>query len=355
MLILKAISSAEQQSRSPCEEYEELGIEVGSGLKLRDLLVYEKIFEPERDDELFHINAYNDLFWDEEHHNRRYPLQPIEGPTLRAPVIYFLHSTCNKLNIEDDIYHLSVYLFDRYMQEYTNINYGSQINKMKLIALTSLVIALNSAGKKDFNILLLVAATNSKYPMHRIVKMKLKIMMRMPWGLNRPTPLKFLRYLAKVGAVAKHVYFTAKYLLDLSIVHSNLVQTPPSKLAAAALFTAMNIFTKLCLCCEQNLNKALWSKALTRYSHYFPKELCILAKEMIILTSFKTIMNKSVYCKYSRANYDRIAARRNIFKEFLKGAKTHKCFNDIKCELYIKPKSQESPLREDEISSTDSD
>ena len=76
------------------------------------------------------------------------------------------------------------------------------------------------------------------YTEQEILQAEKYILKTIDWNLSYPSPLNFLRRISKADDYNIHVRTIGKYLLEIGIIDWRLLGTPPSLLAAAAMWLA---------------------------------------------------------------------------------------------------------------------
>lgn len=85
----------------------------------------------------------------------------------------------------------------------------------------------------------LVEISANAYTKKQVIKMEQIIFSFLNFQMGRPTPSEFLRRYSRAADADVITYCLAKYFIDLSLLSYNLCHTPPSLMAASALYLSL--------------------------------------------------------------------------------------------------------------------
>ncbi|KAJ8407760.1 hypothetical protein AAFF_G00268040 [Aldrovandia affinis] len=123
--------------------------------------------------------------------------------------------------------------------------------------------------------------------------MEMSILRGLDYNLGRPTPIHFLRRASKVGNVDAKVHALAKYLMELTILCYDLVQCPPSLIAAAAFALSVKV-----------LQCGDWTPILQHYTNYTEDSLVpvmVHIAKMLVTINSGSLKRMTIVLKYRSA------------------------------------------------------
>lgn len=125
-----------------------------------------------------------------------------------------------------------------------------------------------------------------------IIKMERQLLYVLQFNLNFPSPLTFLRRISKAEEYDVPTRTVAKYLMEITVLHENFLQYPPSLLAAASTFLA-----------RQVLRKGEWDNTMQFYSNFTAEQLQPCVSHMTQFLTANSPDFRSVYKKYSSSKF----------------------------------------------------
>jgi cyclin A len=226
---------------------------------------------------------------------------------MRSFIIDWLVDITEKINCGREIIFLTVNIIDRYL----SIKHKFNINQIKLLAITSMWIAikvedidwtdeLDKASK-------LIEKTNSEEFCTKkgILKMESNILTVLNYNLHPPTIIYFGRFWANIANICGKSYCYFNYISELTILNYEFSFIPPTVLAASCLYITKR-YTEP--------GKPPWNLQLEYYTHYTVNEIAkcinmlvifILAQRNTKLTAIKRKWNTTSYfnCSTSVTEY----------------------------------------------------
>ena len=115
--------------------------------------------------------------------------------------------------------------------------------------------------------------TADTYTSKQIREMEKRILRKLDYLFNRPHMLNFLRRYSKVAGVTSMEHSLAKYILELSLMHSELSPVAPSLKAASALQLAIQLASK-------QTATPKWPPVLVQHSTYRYCQLVTTRKQL---------------------------------------------------------------------------
>ncbi|KAF9255500.1 hypothetical protein L218DRAFT_883955 [Marasmius fiardii PR-910] len=167
--------------------------------------------------------------------------------------------------------------------------------RLQLVGITCMFIAAKveeilcpSAGE-------FLAQTEASYTLSDVFSAEKYILKTLDWNVNFANPVHFLRRVSKADDYNVKARTLAKYLLEIACLEWRLIATPPSLLAAAAMWLA-----------RVTIGNETWTPNLAHYSSY--AESAILPTANLMLNYIlKPIKHESFYRKYARKRYLKVS------------------------------------------------
>ena len=163
---------------------------------------------------------------------------------------------------------------------YTNISlFLSQLvviplDKLQLLGITSLFVAAKYEEIYPPYIREMAYITADAYTCKQIREMEGKILRKLQYMFNKPHMLNFLRRYSKVAGVTPLEHSLAKYILELSLMQSELSAVSPSLKAASALQLALQLSP------TKRKTTPTWPAVLVKHSTYKAHHLAATRKEL---------------------------------------------------------------------------
>lgn len=211
---------------------------------------------------------------------------------MRSILIDWLCQVHHRFHLLQETLYLTVAIIDRFLQEQPISR-----NKLQLVGVTSMLIASKYEEMYAPEVADFVYITDNAYTKKEIRDMEGIILRTLDFSVGKPLCLHFLRRNSKAGQVDANKHTLAKYLMELTIIEYDMVQTYPSEIAASALCLANRL-----------LDGSKWNDTLAHYSSYQEKDLvhtmqklaCLVIKaENSKLTAVRTKYSSSKFMKIS--------------------------------------------------------
>ncbi|KIK15440.1 hypothetical protein PISMIDRAFT_16529, partial [Pisolithus microcarpus 441] len=136
---------------------------------------------------------------------------------------------------------------------------------------------------------------DSSYTEAEILQAERYVLKTLDWNLNHPNPMHFLRRISKADDYDVKARTVGKYLLEVAALEWRLLATPPSLVAAAAIWLARLI-----------LGNDKWTPNLAHYSSYAESSLLPTANLMLNYI-LKPIRHESFFKKYAGKRYLKVS------------------------------------------------
>lgn len=228
----------------------------------------------------------------------KYPVQPnfLEGQEItgkmRAILIDWLCQVHHRFHLLQETLYLTVAIIDRFLQECPVSR-----NKLQLVGVTSMLIASKYEEMYAPEVADFVYITDNAYTKKEIRDMEGIILKTLDFSIGKPLCLHFLRRNSKAGQVDANKHTLAKYLMELTIVEYDMVQTYPSEIAASALCLANRL-----------LDGSKWNDTLSHYSSYEEKDLVhTMQKLASLVVKAENSKLTAVRTKYSSSKFMKIS------------------------------------------------
>ncbi|KAJ8475094.1 hypothetical protein ONZ45_g15730 [Pleurotus djamor] len=160
---------------------------------------------------------------------------------------------------------LCVNLIDRFLSA-REISSG----RLQLVGLTAFFIACKFEETLAPSIEEVVILADKQYTAEEFFRAEKFMLKSLDWNLSYPNPMGFLRRISKADDLNVEVRTVGKYLMEIACVEFRLVATPPSLLAAAAMWLGRLV-----------LGRDEWTHNLEHYSSYKEEEVVPVANVMI--------------------------------------------------------------------------
>lgn len=220
-------------------------------------------------------------------------------PKMRAVLIDWLVGVHGQFHLLQETLYTTVAILDRFLQaDLADVTR----KKLQLVGVAAMLVAakyeeIYAPEVKDF-----VYITDRAYTEKEILRMELRILNSLKFDLGRPLPLHFLRRASKAGGVEAATHTLAKYVVELSLGVYDLADTPPSKVAAAALALSVRMLEP-----GSSLDSA-WSPTLVHYTKYTMDQLFpTVSKVAEVLFLAPSAKLDTVFRKYSNKKYMKIS------------------------------------------------
>jgi len=220
---------------------------------------------------------------------------------MRAVLVDWLVEVQMQFKLLQETLFLTVDTIDRFLAVEGKTVYKSRLQLVGVAAMFLMckIEEVYAPAISDF-----VYITDNAYTEAVIRQMELQIIRALDFDLCQPISLNFLRRYSKAGDVDMLQHSLAKYTLEVCLLDYQLLSTPGSLLASAAL-----CFSLLVL--EPSLTfETVWNKTLTFYSGYSSKQVLELVPKLAVnMTKMhSSVKLQAVRNKYMSGKFMKVAA-----------------------------------------------
>merc|ERR1712025_541173 len=220
---------------------------------------------------------------------------------MRAVLVDWLVEVQMQFKLLQETLFLTVDTIDRFLAVEGKTVYKSRLQLVGVAAMFLMckIEEVYAPAISDF-----VYITDNAYTEAVIRQMELQIIRALDFDLCQPISLNFLRRYSKAGDVDMLQHSLAKYTLEVCLLDYQLLSTPGSLLASAAL-----CFSLLVL--EPSLTfETVWNKTLTFYSGYSSQQVLELVPKLAINMTKMQCSTKlqAVRNKYMSGKFMKVAA-----------------------------------------------
>lgn len=159
-------------------------------------------------------------------------------PSMRSILIDWLVSVQVQFKLDHETLYKAIKLVDIYLMK---VALPSK-NLLQLLGITSLLVASKYGEANPPTIGDCVYVCEDTYSPGDVVNMEVEILKAVGFELGIPDSYSFLRRYAVCARVTREVAFLSRYILEFSMMNYVLISFSESKMAAAALFIAMQNF-----------------------------------------------------------------------------------------------------------------
>ena len=152
---------------------------------------------------------------------------------MRGILVDWVIEVHMRLTMLPETLFLSVNLIDRYLEK-------TQImrTKLQLVAVAALFIASKYeeiyAPKVDDFVLI----ADNTYTLEEIFEMERSILVTLEFNITTVSSYRFLQRFADIAKANDRLFHLAQYLIELTLLEQQMLEYPPSNIAASALYLA---------------------------------------------------------------------------------------------------------------------
>ncbi|KAJ6458864.1 g2/mitotic-specific cyclin cdc13 [Mycena vitilis] len=204
-------------------------------------------------------------------HNLPSPSYMAHQPSLtwemRALLNDWLLQVHARFHLLPETLFLTAHLIDRFLSLRT---IGP--TKLQLVGTTALLLASKFEETVSPAIQNFVILCDGAVAAEDMLSAEQHMLRTLDWDLRYPSPLHFLRRISKADGYAPHARTLGKYLTEITLVEHRLLATPPSLLAAAAMWLARIALGQ---------RDGVWGATLAHYAMYTEAEVIPEAQKML--------------------------------------------------------------------------
>ncbi|KAF4563937.1 G2/mitotic-specific cyclin [Pleurotus pulmonarius] len=167
--------------------------------------------------------------------------------------------------------------------------------KFQLVGLAAFYIACKFEEMMSPTVEEMVYLSGGQYTTDELFRAERFMLKTLNWNLSYPSPMNFLRRISKADDLNIETRTVGKYLMEIACVDWELMATPPSLLAAAAMWLGRLV-----------LGREEWTHNLIHYSSYSEEEVVPIANMMIdyVLSEPPHV---NLYAKYAAKRYMKVS------------------------------------------------
>ncbi|CAA6655871.1 unnamed protein product [Spirodela intermedia] len=185
---------------------------------------------------------------------------------MRAILIDWLIEVHYKFDLMEETLFLTVNIIDRFLARQTVMR-----KKLQLVGVTAMLLACKYEEVSVPVVDDLIIISDRAYTRAEILEMERLMVNMLQFNMSAPTPYVFMRRFLKAAASDKQLELLSSFIVELCLVEYEMLQFPPSLLAAAAVYTAQ--------CSVRGLK--LWTRTSELYSSYSEDHLLECSRKMV--------------------------------------------------------------------------
>lgn len=189
---------------------------------------------------------------------------------MRSILIDWLVVVHLKFKLRHETLFLTVNIIDRFLEK-------SKVarNKLQLVGVTSLMIAAKYEEIYPPEVRDYVFICDNAYTRNQIIQMEPVILNTLGFRFTVATPHTFLRRFCKAASGREgdeHLYNTASYILENSLLEYNMISHLPSILVAASVSIALTM-----------QGRPSWTPTLTKYTRYTEAAIAPVKEQLLTM------------------------------------------------------------------------
>lgn len=210
--------------------------------------------------------------------------------SMRGILIDWLVQVHARFRLLPETLFLCINIIDRFLSARV-----ASLAKLQLVGITCLLVAAKVEEIVAPSVSHFLHCADSSYTEAEILQAERYVLKTLDWNLNHPNPMHFLRRISKADDYDVKARTVGKYLLEVAALEWRLLATPPSLVAAAAIWLARLI-----------LGNDKWTPNLAHYSSYAESSLLPTANLMLNYI-LKPIRHESFFKKYAGKRYLKVS------------------------------------------------
>ncbi|KAF9239265.1 cyclin-like protein [Melanogaster broomeanus] len=210
--------------------------------------------------------------------------------SMRGILVDWLVQVHTRFRLLPETFFLCVNIIDRFLSARV-----VSLAKLQLVGITCLFIASKVEEIVAPSVSHFLHCADSSYTESEILLAERYVLKTIDWNLSYPNPMHFLRRISKADDYELKARTIGKYLLEVGALEWRLLATPPSLMAAAAIWLARLI-----------LGNDKWTATLAHYSSYAESSLIPTANLMLNYV-LKPIRHESFHRKYAGKRFLKVS------------------------------------------------
>lgn len=206
---------------------------------------------------------------------------------MRSVLIDWVVQVHSRFNLLPETLFLTVNYIDRFLSKRK-----VSLSRFQLVGAVALFIAAKYEEINCPTVQEVAYMADNAYSVDDFLKAERFMIDVLEFDMGWPGPMSFLRRTSKADDYDYETRTLAKYFLEITIMDSRYVASPPSWLAAGAHYLARRL-----------LNKGHWTEAHVFYSGYTEVQLRPLAEQLLENCRHAEATHKAIYEKYQERRY----------------------------------------------------
>ncbi|WLF81409.1 B-type cyclin [Lodderomyces elongisporus] len=208
---------------------------------------------------------------------------------MRAVLIDWVVQVHDKFNLLPETLYLTVNYIDRFLSKRK-----VSLSRLQLVGAVAFFIAAKYEEINCPTVQEVAFMADNAYTVDEFLKAERFMIDVLEFDMGWPGPMSFLRRTSKADDYDYETRTLAKYFLELTIMDSRFVASPPSWLAAGAHYLSRHL-----------LNRGHWTEQHVFYSGYTERQVRPLAEQMLENCRFPEKNHKAIFEKYQERRYRR--------------------------------------------------
>ncbi|CAH2036711.1 unnamed protein product [Thlaspi arvense] len=185
---------------------------------------------------------------------------------MRGILIDWLIEVHYKFELMEETLYLTINVIDRFLAAHQIVR-----KKLQLVGVTALLLACKYEEVSVPVVDDLILISDKAYTRREVLDMEKLMANTLQFNFSLPTPYVFMRRFLKAAQSDKKLEVLSFFIVELCLVEYEMLEFPPSKLAASAIYTA--------LCTLHGFEE--WSKTCEFHTGYKEEELRACARKMV--------------------------------------------------------------------------
>ncbi|ESQ34734.1 hypothetical protein EUTSA_v10007704mg [Eutrema salsugineum] len=185
---------------------------------------------------------------------------------MRGILIDWLIEVHYKFELMEETLYLTINVIDRFLAVHQIVR-----KKLQLVGVTALLLACKYEEVSVPVVDDLILISDKAYTRREVLDMEKLIANTLQFNFSLPTPYVFMRRFLKAAQSDKKLEVLSFFIIELCLVEYEILEYPPSKLAASAIYTAQ---------CTLN-GFEQWSKTCEFHTGYKEEQLLECARKMV--------------------------------------------------------------------------
>lgn len=217
---------------------------------------------------------------------------------MRTILVDWLVEVHHRFDLLQETLYLTVSLMDRYLER-SNV----ARRQLQLVGVTAMLLASKYEEMYPPELGDFVYISDNTYTREQILQMEQHFLRTIDFSFGKPLPLQFLRRNSKAGKADATVHAIGKYLMELTLCSSGMLNFLPSQIAASATVIARDVVNE----------PDMWTPTLEHFANYTLDSLapCVSAMKAILKGS-RECKQQAVRSKFAKSKYMKISEDREL-------------------------------------------